>query len=58
MEEQIEFKARKETVNGKETLVIEPIAEVTRHPDGTQDVNLIMPSLSLISQFKEEQGIK
>jgi hypothetical protein len=54
----MEFKARKETVNGKEILVIDPITEIIKHPDGRQDVIVHAPSLELIKQFKSAHNIE
>ncbi|MCP4989338.1 MAG: hypothetical protein GY928_25765 [Colwellia sp.] len=58
MEKPLEFKARKEVVNGKEILVIDPISQVTKNPDGSQDVTMIMPSLQLINDTKALHGIE
>ncbi len=58
MEKPIEFKGRKEIVNGKEALVVEPIAIVTKHADGRQDVTLKMPSLKVIAKAKELYDIE
>lgn len=58
MEKPLEFKARKEVVDGKETLVINPISEKIKHPDGRQGVIMHMPSLELINQTKAEHGIE
>lgn len=57
-EKPLEFKARKEVVNGRETLVIDPIIEEIPHPDGRQDVIIHAPSLELIKQFKSAHNIE
>ncbi len=54
----LEFKARKGEVNGKETLIIDPIIEEITLPNGRQDVVVHVPSLELISQFKSAHNIK
>jgi hypothetical protein len=55
----IEFKARKELgPNGKEILVIDPVCEEIKHEDGTQDVIVHVPSLSLINDFKKMNNIE
>ncbi len=58
MTEPLEFKARKEMIFGKETLVVKPIAEVTKHADGSQDVTMHMPSLGIIAAAKKQHGIE
>jgi hypothetical protein len=59
MKKPLEFKARKEIVNGKEVLTIDPIPEVIKHDDGIgQNVIMHMPSLSLINQCKLANGIE
>ncbi len=58
MKKPLEFKARKETGDdGKETLVIDPICEEIRHPDGRVDMIVHAPSLDLITKFKAENSI-
>ncbi len=57
-EKPLEFKARKEIVNGKEILIIDPITEEIKHPDGSQDVIVHVPSLELINQFKSAHNIQ
>lgn len=57
-EKPLNFKARKEVVNGKEILVIAPIVEEIKHPDGRQDVIVHAPSLELIKQFKSAHNIQ
>ena len=57
MKKPLEFKAKRVMVDGKETVQIEPIAEIIKHADGMgQDVIMHMPSLALINQFKEANG--
>ncbi len=58
MEKPLAFKAKKEVVNGKEILVIKPIATVVKHSDGRQDVTLQMPCLNVIAKAKEIHGIR
>jgi len=51
------FKGRYEMINGKKTLVITPIVKEIIKEDGTKDVIIQVPSLSLINKakdFKEE----
>lgn len=57
-EKPLNFKARKEVVNGKEILVIAPIVEEINHPDGRQDVIVHAPSLELINKFKKAHNIQ
>jgi hypothetical protein len=57
-DEPLNFKARKETVDGKEILVIDPIVEEVTLPDGRQDVIVHAPSLELIKQFKSAHNIE
>jgi hypothetical protein len=54
----IEFKAKKVIVDGKETLTIEPVCEEIVFSDGSQSVIIHAPSLALIGQFKEANGIE
>jgi len=54
----LNFKARKEMVDGKEILVIDPISEEIKYPCGRQDVIVHAPSLELINKFKEAQNIQ
>ncbi len=54
----LEFKARKEIVNGKEILIIDPITEEITYPCGRQDVIIHAPSLELINQFKSAHNIQ
>ncbi len=56
-EKPLEFKARKEIKDGKEILVIDPIVEEIKRPDGGQDVIVHVPSLELINQFKSAHNI-
>ncbi len=56
-EKPLEFKARKEIVDGKEILVIDPIVEEIKLPGGRQDVIIHAPSLELINQFKSAHNI-
>jgi glycosyltransferase involved in cell wall biosynthesis len=51
------FKAEIKIVDGKKQLVVEPKTVITVHPDGRQDCTVIVPSLQLISEFKEQHGI-
>jgi len=58
VEKPLEFKARKEIVNGKITLVIDPISEIIKHADGIgQSVVMHMPSLNLINKTRALHGI-
>ncbi len=57
-EKPLEFKARKEIVDGLERLIIDPIVEEIKHPDGSQDVIVHAPSLELINKFKSAHNIK
>ncbi len=57
-EKPLEFKARKEIVNGKEILIIDPIVEEIALPNGRQDVIVHAPSLELINKFKSAHNIK
>ena len=55
----LNFKGRIVVVNGKDTLVVDPIAEVIPHTDGVgQDVIMHMPSLSMINDCKLANGIQ
>ncbi len=56
-EKPLEFKARKEIINGKETLIIDPIVEEITLPNGRQDVIVHAPSLELIQKFKSAHNI-
>ncbi len=56
-EKPLEFKERKEIVDGKEILVIDTIVEEIKHPDGRQDVIVHAPSLELINKFKSTHNI-
>lgn len=58
MNNPLEFKARKEKVDGREILVIDPICETIKHDDGTQGVIVHAPSLDLIKKFKEANNIE
>jgi urease gamma subunit len=58
MDKPLNFKARKEIVDGKETLVIDPIVEEITYPDGRQDVIVHAPSLELINRFKSAHNIQ
>ncbi len=58
MDKPLEFKARKEVIDGKEVLVIDPITEEITLPNGRQDVIVHVPSLELINQFKSAHNIK
>ncbi len=53
----LNWKARIEEKDGKKELVIEPISETIKHPDGSQDVILKMPSLDLIKKFKKQHQL-
>jgi hypothetical protein len=55
----IEFKAKKVIgPDGKESLSIQPFCETIIKEDGTQDVIVHMPSLSLINDFKKLNNIE
>lgn len=58
MDKPMEFKAKKEVLDGKEILVIEPICKTIKHDDGTQDVIVHVPSLDIINQCKLANGIE
>ncbi len=53
----LNFKARKEVVDGKEILIIDPIVEEISYPSGRQDVIVHAPSLELINKFKSAHNI-
>ncbi len=56
---QMEFKARKVMGPwGKEMLVIDPVCETITHEDGRQDVIVHLPSLDLINDCKQLNGIE
>ncbi len=58
MKTPLSFKARKEIKDGKEILIIDPIIEEIKRPDGTQDVIVHAPSIELIKQFKSAHNIQ
>lgn len=58
LEKPINFKARKEVVDGKEILVIDPVSETIKHPCGKVDVIVHVPSLELINQCKAANNIQ
>ncbi len=54
----LNWKARIEEKDGKKNLIVDPISETIKHPDGSQDVILKMPSLALIEEFKAIHSIE
>jgi hypothetical protein len=50
------FKAEYKMINGKKTLVIYPTVEEIIREDGSKDVVVHAPSLSLINKFNKENS--
>jgi hypothetical protein len=53
------FKGRIEkTPEGKKILVVDPITEEKKYPDGRVDTTIHLPSLDVINKFKEANNIE